>query len=317
MNIVGFSALFVFATSLYLLVATYKHCRVQKRIKSTFSINVLRAVSILLLTLQSFTVMIVVVFTNLDNEKVKFNQNRLSNRSFIYERNRTNATEVKEKDLNSAYKLINIFLALLYRVLITFMLVSRVKVILKKVPFCCKRVELRCLACIYLATFLTIVQFISHVNFVVVDIKIRFLTRSLTYCGNLLCKLYFVHCSLVTFKSFRMLSKKIFNRQRAYMRRMKSCMIAYVINDVTLVVFIGALKFFDALLYDGSVVIVVCLFSNCADFAILLCTYNKWRSILTFYYGEKKSENTETNKKLPGNSKTAPNRFKQKTLPMK
>ena len=317
MNIVEFSALFLFATSLYLFVANVQHYRTQERVKSTNSINGLRAVSILLLSLQSFAIMIVVVFTSFNDKKSNFHRNGMSNRSFIYEGNRTNATEVKEKQSNSAYKLVNIFFALLYRLLVELMLVSRVKFIFKKVPFCCKRVELRCVVCIYLATFLTTVQFLSHVNFVVIEAKILFLVKSMTYCGNLLCKLYFVRCSLVTFKSFQMLSKKIFNRQRAYVRRMKSCMIGYVINDVTLVAVIGTLKGLNVFKYEGSVIIIVFLFSNCVDFAILLCTYNRWRSILTLYYCEKKDEKSKGSKKSPENCKTEQARFKQKILPMK
>ena len=310
MEFVDIAAPFTTAIAMYLFLATFKHMRKGKEVKSMFSIKVLRLTSITILNLQTIAVMVIVIFTRLG-----INHGLLveyyANRSHTSTSNSTSEglTTSNLKQASYAYKLISVFFASLYRIVIEFMLVSRVKVIFRRAPFDSKSIEFKCNLCVFVATFLAIVQFVNHGTRALFNLEKRifFMLMAVCYVGKLICKLYFVHCSLVTFKSFKKLtsnsktSKLAFNRRRAYVKRMKICMFLYFINDVTLVVVGGVLKAFNKEKYNDSIYIVACLFFNCVDFSILLGTYTKWRSIFTFYFVKEKAtmpECSNTKKKL-------------------
>ena len=321
MNFVEVTAPFLSAVSLYLFVATFKHICNEKQIKSLFFVKVLRIFSITILSSQSFTLMFITYFVKFSCVRNEFCLNSSSNRSYISEHNSTYKKKLDNKTSLYTYALINKFFVLLYRTLMNFMLVSRVRIIFKKAPFNSKSIEFKCNVCIFVGTFLAVIQFVGHIALVGIEKKLFFILMSLTFLGNSLCKLYFVYCSLVTFKSFNISNKKVFKRQRKYVKRMKICMFLYLNNDVTLIIIAGALKAFNTVEYDGSSIVVTSLLLNCIDFTIFLCTYTKWKSILTLYILKKletKPEKRNSRKGLASSKtkSTEPEGFKLQTLPM-
>ena len=320
MNFVEVTAPFLSAVSLYLFVATFKHICNEKQIKSLFFVKVLRIFSITILSSQSFTLMFITYFVKFSCVRNEFCLNSSSNRSYISEHNSTYKKKLDNKTSLYTYALINKFFVLLYRTLMNFMLVSRVRIIFKKAPFNSKSTEFKCNVCIFIGTVLSIIKFVAHIALVGIEKKLFFILMSLAFFGNSFCKLYFVHCSLMTFKLFNISNKKVFKRQRKCVKRMKICMLLYVINDVTLIIVLNALKAFNTVKYDDSFIIIF-LFSNCIDFTIFLCTYTKWKHILTLYFVGK----LETKQKQPKNSKGVASSNKKsielktvklKTLPM-
>ena len=333
MQFVDIAAPFTTVVAMYLFMVTFKHMRKGKEVKSMFSIKVLRLTSISILSLQTIAVMVIVICT-----KLGINHGLLvdyfANTSHTSTSNTTSEglENSNVKEASYVYELISVFFVLLYRIVIEFMLVSRVKVIFRKAPFDSKSIEFKCNWCVFIATVLAVVQFFSCGirAFLKVERMIFFVLMTFCYFGNLVCKLYFVRCSLVTFKSFKKLtsnsktSKLAFNRRKAYVKRMKTCMFLYFINDVTVIIVGGVLKAFNKEKYDDSIFIVACLFFNCIDFAILLGTYNKWRSIFTFYLVKKKETKLETSNTKKGLATSAikttkiteSSRIKVKKLPV-
>ena len=287
--------------SLYLLLATYKHLRNVAEVKSMLSIKVLRLISISIINLQTVATTAIVICTKLgvdhgilvDYFEKVVEQNSTDEAVYAQNSTREYFENSTVRSASYSYRLVSVFFILLYRIVIELMLVSRVKVIFRKAPISSNSIERKCTLCIFIATSLAFVQFFSHVTKALLNFekKIYFLMATVCSVGNTSCKLYFVHCSLVAFKSFKKLtpgaSRLASQRRKSHVRRMKVCMILYFVCDVTLVFIAGALKAFNQKKYDDQIFIVVFLFFNCLDFAILLGTYKQWRSIFTLYAAKK------------------------------
>ena len=297
MRFVEVAAPFNTLFSLYLFLATYKHLQNVAEAKSMHSIKVLRLISISILNVQVVATTVVVFCTTLGVDHgilIDYFENFVVQNSTDEAVSNQNSTskQFKNSPVRSAsysYKLVSVFFVLLYRVVIEFMLVSRVKVIFMRAPISSKSIEKKCTMCIFIAILLAVIQCVCHVTKAVFNFqrKIFFTIMLICHVGNSLCKLYFVQCSLVTFKSFKKLTTKTsqlaFKRRKSYVQRMKICMILLFVCDVSLAFIGGALKAFNREKYDDQIFIVVCLFFNCLDFTILLGTYNQWKSILTMY----------------------------------
>ena len=293
MRFVEVAAPFTCTFSLYLFLATYMHVRKDAEAKSMLSIKVLRLVSISIINVQMVATTAIVICTKLGVDHGilvdYFEKAQNSTDEAVYVQNSTGEEKSAVRSASYSYKLVSVFFVLLYRVVIEFMLVSRVKVIFRKAPVSSKFIERKCTLCISVATLLAVIQFVSNVTKAVINFERKYYFLMMTVChgGNTSCKLYFVHCSLVAFKCFKKLatkaSKLAFKRRKSYVRRMKVCMILYFVCDVTLIFIGGALKAFNREKYDDQIFIVVCLFFNCLDFAILLGTYKQWRRIFTLY----------------------------------